>query len=45
MNVEVYTLNAFAKGDRGGKPAGVVLEDGLSDRYKCQENLMFLRLC
>lgn len=36
MNVEVYTLNAFARG-RCGKPAGVVLEDGLSDRYKCQE--------
>lgn len=30
MNVEVYTLNAFAKGERGGNPAGVVLEDGLS---------------
>ncbi|WP_256209903.1 hypothetical protein [Paenibacillus sp. PDC88] len=30
MNVEVYTLNAFAKGDRGGNPAGVVLENGLS---------------
>lgn len=30
MNVEVYTLNAFAKGKRGGNPAGVVLEDGLS---------------
>lgn len=26
MNVEVYTLNAFAKGDRCGKPAGVVFE-------------------
>lgn len=30
MNVEVYTLNAFAKGERGGNPAGVVLEGGLS---------------
>ncbi|MGG4345191.1 hypothetical protein [Paenibacillus lautus] len=30
MNVEVYTLNAFAKGERDGNPAGVVLEDGLS---------------
>lgn len=30
MNVEVYTLNAFAKGERGGNPAGVVLEDDLS---------------
>ncbi|MGG6310808.1 PhzF family phenazine biosynthesis protein [Paenibacillus macerans] len=30
MNVEVYTLNAFAKGERGGNPAGVVLEDNLS---------------
>lgn len=28
MNVEVFTLNAFAKGERGGNPAGVVLEDG-----------------
>lgn len=26
MNVVVYTLNAFAKGERGGNPAGVVLE-------------------
>lgn len=30
MNVEVHTLNAFAKGERGGNPAGVVLEGGLS---------------
>lgn len=30
MKVEVYTLNAFVKGERGGNPAGVVLEDGLS---------------
>lgn len=30
MNVEVYTLNAFAKGERGGNPAGVVLADGVS---------------
>ncbi|MFB5268648.1 PhzF family phenazine biosynthesis protein [Paenibacillus enshidis] len=25
MNVQVYTLNAFAKGQLGGNPAGVVL--------------------
>lgn len=25
MNVQVYTLNAFAKGQQGGNPAGVVL--------------------
>ncbi|ETT47957.1 PhzF family phenazine biosynthesis protein [Paenibacillus sp. FSL P4-0338] len=30
MNVEVYTLNAFAEGERGGNPAGVVLEQALS---------------
>lgn len=36
MNVEVYTLNAFAKRECGGNPAGVVLEDGLSlDAARC----------
>ncbi|WP_025677265.1 PhzF family phenazine biosynthesis protein [Paenibacillus massiliensis] len=30
MNVEVYTLHAFVKGERGGNPAGVVLDDSLS---------------
>lgn len=30
MKVEVYTLNAFAKGEHGGNPAGVVLENDLS---------------
>ncbi|RUT29113.1 PhzF family phenazine biosynthesis protein [Paenibacillus zeisoli] len=30
MNVEVYTLNAFAKGEQGGNPAGVVLKNDLS---------------
>lgn len=30
MNVEVYTLNAFSEGERGGNPAGVVLEQALS---------------
>ncbi|MFB5763629.1 PhzF family phenazine biosynthesis protein [Paenibacillus medicaginis] len=25
MNVQVYTLNAFAKGEQGGNPAGIVL--------------------
>ncbi|MFL0248181.1 PhzF family phenazine biosynthesis protein [Candidatus Clostridium stratigraminis] len=34
MKVKVYTLNAFAKINNGGNPAGVVLhENGLTEKY------------
>lgn len=36
MNVEVYTLNAFAKGERGGNPAGVVLDAAALDAAEMQ---------
>lgn len=36
MKVEVYTLNAFAKGERGGNPAGVVLDAAALDAAEMQ---------
>ncbi|MFM9279292.1 PhzF family phenazine biosynthesis protein [Paenibacillus jiagnxiensis] len=37
MNVQVYTLNAFAKGQQGGNPAGVVLDADLMSAEEMQQ--------
>ncbi|MGN7764496.1 PhzF family phenazine biosynthesis protein [Paenibacillus sp. 22594] len=38
MNVEVYTLNAFAKDGSGGNPAGVVLDAGSLNAAEMQRS-------